>query len=254
MTAEGTSVERRVRFRTADGLIGWGRLEGDVVHPTGPSGDSMPLSAVRLLDPVEPSKIVGIGTNYRAHALEMGRALPEVPKIFLMPSTAVIGPGEGIPLPPGGLCIDHEAELGVVIGRRASRVPPARAHEFIAGLTAVNDVTCRDHQRADGTFSRGKGRDGFCPIGPCLAVGLDSSDLAVRCRVNGEVRQDGRTSDMVFDVPTLVAFVSEVMTLLPGDVIATGTPYGVGPLAVGDRVEVEVEGIGVLANPVVARV
>lgn len=261
MRAEGSAVERRVRYRGRGGQVGLGLLVGDRVQglsgsmlgPVEAREERFSLEELTLLAPVQPSKIIGIGTNYRAHAVEMGRGLPRVPKIFLMPSTAVIAPGEGIPLPPGELRIDHEAELGVVIGRRASRVAAAQAAEVIAGFTAVNDVTCRDHQRADGTFSRGKGRDGFCPIGPCLAVGLDPSDLAVRCRVNGELRQDGRTSDLVFDVPTLVAFVSEVMTLLPGDVIATGTPFGVGPLAVGDVVEVEVEGVGVLRNPVVAR-
>ena len=254
-------VERRVRVRTADGAIHVGRLAGDtvlglagtVLGPASLTGERWALAAVALLCPLIPSKVIGIGRNYRAHALEMGKPLPQVPKIFLMAPTAVIGPNEPIPLPPGSLRIDHEAELGIVIGQRASRVPLAEALSVVAGYTAVNDVTCRDHQQADGTFSRGKSRDGFCPIGPCVALGLDPAALSVRCRVNGVLRQDGCTDDLVFDVATLVAFVSEVMTLLPGDVIATGTPSGVGPLAPGDVVEVELEGIGVLRNPVVAR-
>ncbi len=253
--------ERRVRFQTADGAVRVGRLEQDEVHgldgpcwgPADETGERWPLEQVTLLCPVTPSKVIGIGSNYRAHALEMGKPIPAVPKIFLMAPSAVIGPGDPIPLPPGPLRIDHEAELGVVIGRQARGVTAAQAHEFIGGYTVVNDVTCRDHQRTDGTFSRGKSRDGFCPIGPCVALGLDPADLAVRGRVNGTLRQDGRTDDLIFDVPALVAFVSEVMTLEPGDVIATGTPSGVGPLQPGDLVEVEVEGVGILRNPVIAR-
>ncbi len=253
--------ERRVRFLAADDTVQVGRLEGgrvlglegSVLGSAIPNGRVWRLEEVRLLAPVSPSKVVGIGSNYRAHAREMGKPLPTVPKIFLMASSAVIGPGEPIPLPAGGLRIDHEGELGVVIGKRASRVSAERAHEVIAGMTCVNDVTCRDHQRADGTFSRGKSRDGFCPIGPCVALGLDPSDLRVICRVNGETRQDGRSNDLIFDVPALVAFVTDVMTLMPGDIISTGTPPGVGPLSPGDRVEVEVQGVGILENPVIAR-
>ncbi len=253
--------ERRVRVQTSDGTTHVGRLVGGQVQaldglvwgPARATGASWPLDQVRLLCPVTPSKVVGIASNYLAHAREMGKPLPPVPKIFLMAPSAVIGPDDPIPLPPGALRIDHEAELGVVIGATARQVPADRAHTVIGGYTTVNDVTCRDHQRADGTFSRGKSRDGFCPIGPCVALGLDPRDLRVQCRVNGELRQDGRTDDLIFDIAALVAFVSDVMTLQPGDVIATGTPSGVGPLRPGDTVEVQVQGIGVLRNPVVAR-
>jgi 2-keto-4-pentenoate hydratase/2-oxohepta-3-ene-1,7-dioic acid hydratase in catechol pathway len=253
--------ERRVRFRAPDGAVYVGRLEGALVRrlkgqvwgPATSTDQTWPLERVRLLAPLRPSKVVGIASNYRAHAREMGKPIPKVPKIFLMASTAVVGPGDPIPLPSGDLHIDHEAELGLVIGVRATRVPADQAHRVIAGITCVNDVTCRDHQRADGTFSRGKSRDGFCPIGPSVALGLDPSNLRVQCRINGQTVQDGRSDDLIFDAATLVAFVTDVMTLLPGDVIATGTPSGVGPLAVGDTVEVEVEGVGVLRNPVVAR-
>lgn len=218
-----------------------------------PVGTPVPLSEVQLRCPVTPSKVVGIGTNYRAHAAEMGRALPPVPKMFLMPSTAVVGPGVAITLPPGTERVDHEAELAVVIGRRASRVPVTEAMAHVVGFTVANDVTARDFQRADKVFARAKGFDTFCPLGPWVAVDLDPSDLAVQATVDGQLRQDGRTSDLIFDVPTLVSFVSHVMTLLPGDVIATGTPSGVGPLVAGQTVRVEVEGIGAMENPVVDR-
>lgn len=250
-------VERRVRFANAEGAEGWGLWEGDQVIPLNaegrPAGERVPMATLRILPPVTPSKIIGIGTNYHKHALEMGRALPTVPKIFLKPSTAIVGPNEPILLPPGAERVDHEVELGVVIGRRASRVSRAEALDYVAGYTVVNDVTARDFQRADGVFARAKGFDSFCPVGPCLVTGLDPRDLGVWARVNGEVRQDGRTSDLIFDVASLIEFVSGVMTLLPGDLIATGTPEGVGPLTHGDLVEVEVEGIGVLRNPVFDR-
>lgn len=225
-------------------------LMGDLFGETRPDGALLPLEGLRLLAPVVPSKVVGVGSNYRAHAAEMGKPVPEVPKIFLKPSTSVIGPGEPIRIPPRTTRVDHEAELGVVIGRTMSGVSAERALDYVLGYTAVNDVTARDFQRADGVFARAKGFDSFCPIGPVIAVGLDPSDLAVRGWVNGELRQDGRTSDMAFDVPTLLAFISEIMTLHPGDVIATGTPSGVGPLVAGDVVEIEVEGVGRLRNPV----
>ena len=256
-----TEVRRFVRFLDADGRLRIGELHGDEVAPlvgdlfgeTRAAGAAVPLASVRLLAPVVPSKVIGIGTNYRAHALEMGKPVPPVPKIFLKPSTSVIGHGDAIPLPPGAQRVDHEAELGVVVGRTLCRATPSEAMRGVLGYTVVNDVTARDFQRADGVFARAKGFDGFCPLGPAIAVGLDPSDLAVRARVCGVTRQDGRTSDLIFDVPTLLAFVSGVMTLCPGDVIATGTPSGVGPLVAGDVVEVEVEGVGVLRNPVVDR-
>jgi 2-keto-4-pentenoate hydratase/2-oxohepta-3-ene-1,7-dioic acid hydratase in catechol pathway len=200
-----------------------------------------------------PSKIVGIGSNYRCHIREMGKTVPLEPKIFLIAPSAMIGPGEAIQIPPGTTRVDHEAELGVLIGRRMCRVSASDAMDHVHGYTAVNDVTARDFQRADGVFSRAKGFDTFCPVGPTVVTGLDPSDLRIRAWVDGELRQDGRTSDMVFDVPTLLSYVSHVMTLEPGDLVSTGTPMGVGPLLAGQTVVVEVEGIGQLENPVVNR-
>ncbi|MCB9758783.1 MAG: fumarylacetoacetate hydrolase family protein [Alphaproteobacteria bacterium] len=253
-------IERRVRFTVDGSPPQVGRLiDGEVqtLGATGLSGESAParhpLDAVRLLAPCEPGKVIGVAANYRDHAAEMGRPVPTTPRIFLKAQSAVVGPGDPIVIPPRTVRVDHEAELGVVIGRRCHRVRPEDALEVILGFTAVNDVTARDFQRADGIFGRGKGFDTFCPVGPCIAVGLDPRDLAVRTRVNGALRQDGRTSDMVFDVPTLIAFISDIMTLMPGDLIATGTPAGVGPIQPGDLVEIEVEGVGVLSNPVCAR-
>ncbi len=207
----------------------------------------------RLLAPVEPSKIIGIGSNYRDHAAEMGKPVPAEPKMFLKAPSSLIGPEERIEIPPRTARVDHEAELGVVIGRRCRRVSMADALDYVFGYTVVNDVTARDFQKADGVFARAKGFDSFCPVGPAVVTGVDPRRLAVRCTVNGAVRQDGTTADMVFDVAALIAYVSSVMTLEPGDLIATGTPAGVGPLVAGDRVVVEVEGLGALANPVVDR-
>jgi 2-keto-4-pentenoate hydratase/2-oxohepta-3-ene-1,7-dioic acid hydratase in catechol pathway len=200
---------------------------------------------------LRPGKIVGIGVNYRAHAVEMGKAPPAEPLMFLKPSSALIGTGEAIVRPRGYERVDHEAELGVVIGRRARRVEPAAALDHVRGFTCVNDVTVRDLQRSDGQWSRAKGMDTFCPLGPRIVADLDPSNLRVQARVNGEVRQDSTTADLIFSVPELIAFISRYMTLEPGDVISTGTPAGVGNLVPGDQVEVEIEGIGVLANPVV---
>lgn len=202
---------------------------------------------------LSPTKIVGIGVNYRAHAAEMGKPLPAEPLMFLKPPSAVIGDGEPIRRPANFARVDHEAELGVVIGTRAHRVPRDRALEVVAGYSCVNDVSVRELQQRDGQWTRAKGFDSFCPIGPRMVAGLDPSNLRIRARVNGEVRQDSTTADLIFDVPTLIAFVSEYMTLEPGDVISTGTPAGVGNLAVGDVCEIEIEGIGILRNPVVAR-
>jgi 2-keto-4-pentenoate hydratase/2-oxohepta-3-ene-1,7-dioic acid hydratase in catechol pathway len=205
-----------------------------------------------MTDWPRPTKIIGIGSNYRKHALEMGKPVPTTPKLFLVAPSAQIGDGEAICIPPGTQRVDHEAELAVVIGRRCCQVSRASALDYVLGYTVANDVTARDFQKADKVFGRAKGFDTFMPIGADL-VQLDPSDLAVRAWVNGELRQDGRTSDMVFDVPELIHFLSHVMTLMPGDIISTGTPSGVGPLVPGDTVTVEVEGIGRLTNPVVAR-
>ena len=198
-------------------------------------------------------KIVAIGSNYRDHAVEMGKPVPAIPKIFLKAPSAVIYDGEPIVIPPRTTRVDHEAELAIVIGERASRVPLNRAMDVIAGYTICNDVTARDFQREDGVFARAKGFDSFCPLGPVMVSGIDPSNVAIRCWVNGVVRQNSRTDQLVFDVATLIAFVSDIMTLMPGDIISTGTPAGVGPLEPGDTVTVEIEGIGALSNPVVAR-
>jgi 2-keto-4-pentenoate hydratase/2-oxohepta-3-ene-1,7-dioic acid hydratase in catechol pathway len=200
-----------------------------------------------------PTKIVGIGQNYRAHAVEMGKGIPSEPLMFLKPPSALLASGEPIRRPGGYARVDYEGELGVVIGRRTQGVSRERALEVVMGYCCVNDVTVRELQAKDGQWTRAKGFDTFCPIGPRVAAGLDPRDLRITTRVNGVVKQDSRTSDLIFDVPTLIAFVSAHMTLEPGDIISTGTPAGVGPLAVGDVCEIEIEGVGVLRNPVVAR-
>jgi 2-keto-4-pentenoate hydratase/2-oxohepta-3-ene-1,7-dioic acid hydratase in catechol pathway len=249
---------RLVRFRH-DVRIRTGVLEDDAVrilsgtffeNPV-PTGGEVGTSEVRLLAPVIPSKVVAVGRNYVAHAEELGNEVPEEPLIFLKPSTSVIGPGDPVPLPPQSRRVDHEAELAVVIGRVCRGVTQEEAAKFVLGYTCGNDVTARDLQEKDDQWTRAKGFDGFCPLGPWIETELDPTDLEVACRVNGEGRQSGRTSAMAFPPAALVSFVSQVMTLLPGDVILTGTPAGIGPLSAGDHVEVEVEGIGVLANPVV---
>lgn len=203
--------------------------------------------------PIErPGKIVCVGLNYRDHAEEQGADLPEAPLLFAKWPSSLIGPGEAIVIPPIVTKADYEAELGVVIGRRATRVAAGDALDYVRGYTCVNDVTVRDLQKRDGQWTRAKGFDTFCPIGPRLVEGLDPSALAIRSRLNGETRQDSSTSDLIFDVPRLIEFISAVMTLETGDVISTGTPSGVGPMVPGDRIEVDIEGIGVLANVCVA--
>jgi 2-keto-4-pentenoate hydratase/2-oxohepta-3-ene-1,7-dioic acid hydratase in catechol pathway len=210
----------------------------------------IPLDRARLMCPVIPTKIVCVGLNYRKHIAEMGHDTPAEPVIFLKPSTAVIGPGDSIPLPAGVGRVDYEAELGVVIGRRTHRVTPEKAAENILGLCCGNDVTARDLQAIDGQWTRAKSFDGFCPLGPWVATDVDPSDLLLECYVNGSRRQQARTSDMLFHPYELVSFISRVMTLVPGDVVLTGTPGGIGPLADGDSVEVRIEGVGSLVNPV----
>jgi 2-keto-4-pentenoate hydratase/2-oxohepta-3-ene-1,7-dioic acid hydratase in catechol pathway len=200
-----------------------------------------------------PSKIIGIGLNYRAHANEMGKGLPEEPLMFLKPRSALIAGGEAIERPMGYERVDFEGELGVVIGQRARRVPRDRALEVVLGLCICNDVSVRDLQRKDVQYTRAKGFDTFCPLGPRIVAGLDPGKLALKTRLHGVVKQDSSTSDMIFDVPALIAFCSNHMTLEPGDVISTGTPSGVGNLTPGDVVAIEIEGIGVLENPVIAR-
>jgi 2-keto-4-pentenoate hydratase/2-oxohepta-3-ene-1,7-dioic acid hydratase in catechol pathway len=246
---------RLVRFRFGD-RIATGVVEGDSVRllqgtffeePV-PTGEEVPLADVRLLAPVIPSKIVAVARNNPAHAAELGNDVPTHPMLFFKPATSVIGPDDPIPLPEGSERIDHEAELAAVIGRLGRRVTEEEAPKYVLGYTCANDVTARDWQKADGQWGRAKGSDGFCPLGPWIETDLDASDTAVVARVNGEERQRGRTSDFVFSPAELISFISRSITLLPGDVVLTGTPSGVGPLVAGDRVEIEVERIGVLAN------
>jgi 2-keto-4-pentenoate hydratase/2-oxohepta-3-ene-1,7-dioic acid hydratase in catechol pathway len=197
------------------------------------------------------TKIVGVGLNYREHAEEMRKPLPEEPLLFLKAPSAVIASGQPIVRPRGVQQVDYEAELAVVIGKRARRVPVENALDYVQGYTCLNDVTARDLQVKDVQYTRAKGFDTFCPMGPRVVPGLDPSRLAITSRLNGETRQRSTTADLIFDVPTLIAFVSRVMTLEAGDVITTGTPPGVGSLRAGDEIEIEIEGIGVLVNPVV---
>lgn len=211
-----------------------------------------PLEKVRLLAPIIPSKVLCVGQNYAAHAAELGHDVPAEPLIFSKPATAVIGPGDEIRLPALSELVHHEAELAVVIGRLTRKVSVADALDAVLGYTCANDVTARDLQRRDGQWTRAKGFDTFCPLGPWIETELDPSDgLRVRCLVNGDLRQDGTTADLVFDIPTLVSYCAAFATLLPGDVILTGTPAGVGPVVPGDTVDIEIEGIGTLSNPAV---
>jgi 2-keto-4-pentenoate hydratase/2-oxohepta-3-ene-1,7-dioic acid hydratase in catechol pathway len=250
---------RIVRYRHGN-EVGFGVLEDTTVaairpHPFGPfqySGTRLPLDDVRLLAPVLPTKVVAVGRNYAEHLREMGGEPAAEPVIFLKPSTAVIGPEDPIVYPAGVDRVDHEGELAVIIGKITRRVDEADAMQAALGFCCANDVTARNLQKIDGQWTRAKGFDTFCPLGPWIETDLDSSDLALRTLVNGDARQSSRTSLLERGVASLIAFVSAVMTLLPGDVLLTGTPAGVGPIQVGDRVEVEIEGIGVLANPVVA--
>jgi 2-keto-4-pentenoate hydratase/2-oxohepta-3-ene-1,7-dioic acid hydratase in catechol pathway len=231
---------------------GWRLIEGNLFgryHV----GDTLAPAGHRLLAPIEPSKIVAVGLNYKDHAAEQNRRLPAEPMIFIKPSTAVIGPGDPIVIPPNAGRVDHEAEAGVVIGSVASHVREEEAHEYIFGLTCVNDVTARELQRKDVQYTRAKGFDTFAPVGPCIAAGLDYDSpqgLAVEGWVNGVKRQCSSTRELIFPIRKLIAFISSVMTLLPGDIISTGTPAGIGPLVAGDRVTIKVEGVGELTNPV----
>jgi 2-keto-4-pentenoate hydratase/2-oxohepta-3-ene-1,7-dioic acid hydratase in catechol pathway len=230
----------------------WRLVEGDLFGRY-EAGSTLPSSGHRLLAPVEPSKIVAVGLNYKDHAAEQHKPLPAEPMIFLKPSTAVIGPGDQIVIPPDVGRVDHEAEVGVVIGARARHVREEDADAYIFGVTCVNDVTARELQRKDVQYTRAKGFDTFAPIGPCIATGLDLDSprgLAVEGWVNGVKRQSSSTRELIFPIRKLIAFISSVMTLLPGDVISTGTPAGIGPLTAGDRVTITVAGVGELTNPV----
>lgn len=225
-------------------------------HPFGTptfTGRDWPLADVRLLAPILASKVVCIGKNYAAHVAEMGGGDFPDPVMFMKPNTAIVGQNVPIQLPADASPVHFEGELGVVIGRPCKDVPAARAAENILGYTIGNDVTARDQQKTDGQWTRAKGHDTFCPIGPWIVTDLDPSDVALRTEVNGETKQDGRTSLMIHDVGAIVEWISAVMTLLPGDLILTGTPDGVGPIEDGDTVSVSIEGIGTLSNPVVRK-
>ena len=259
-----TPIQHIARYQV-DGAVHHGRREaGGYARLSAPPwldgreiGMLDAAAAVTLLAPVVPTKIVCVGLNYRAHIAESASVVPgakpaEDPLLFLKPASAVIGSGQSIRYPHGVTRMDPEAELGVVIGRRARAVNESEALQYVAGLTCFNDVSARNYQRLDGQWTRAKGFDTFAPIGPWVSVGLAPDRLEVTCRVNGEPRQHGNTADLLFPVPVLIRFISGIMTLEVGDVIATGTPAGVAPVAVGDRIEVEVGGIGVLENRVEA--
>ena len=259
---------RIARFAKGAG-VAYGVVEGESAltvaelygHPFGVdpgdvryTGERYPLAEVRLLAPVLPSKVVAVGKNYAAHTREMGFDQPGEPTMFLKPSTAVTGPGDRISYPVKLTeRVEYEGELAVVIGRLCRDVPKERAEDVIFGYTCANDVTARDLQAKDGQWTRAKGFDTFCPLGPWMETGADPADLGITTTVNGAVKQHARTSELLWDVPSLIQFVSSVMTLLPGDVLLTGTPEGVGPLVDGDEVSVTIESVGTLTNRVVIR-
>ncbi len=248
-----------VRVRTEEGIsYGSAEAEGVTIYQGSPlvawepTEVIVPYDRLALLAPVFPTKVLAVGKNYADHAAEMGSPAPEEPLLFMKPATAVVGPEGAVVYPPDSEEVHHEAELAVVIGAVAKDVKAEDVEQVILGYTAANDVTARDLQRRDGQWTRAKGFDTFCPLGPAIETELDPLEgLGIVCRVNGQPRQAGSTSDMIFGVAELIEYITRVMTLLPGDVILTGTPSGVGPVVPGDRMEVEVEGIGVLANPVV---
>jgi len=248
---------RIARF-TAGSEPAYGVVEGEQVtqidgHPIGAfalTTATYSLPDVRLLAPILPTKIVAVGKNYAAHAAEMGGEAPTEPLIFLKPSSAVVGPGDPIARPRSVGRVDFEGELAVVIGKVCRDVPAERAYDVVLGYTCGNDVTARDQQAADGQWSRAKGYDTFCPLGPWIESELDPSDLELTTTVNGDVKQSARTSQLIHDIPMLIAHITAVMTLLPGDVLLTGTPAGVGPIDVGDEVSVTISGIGSLTNVV----
>jgi len=249
---------RFCRFTTEDGPARWGivessavvAVEGDVFSRYGASSEIFPREEVTLLAPVQPSKIIALGTNFRLHAEEMGRPLPEQPKIFFKPPSALIGHGAAIRLPDVEGNVDFEAEVALVIGKRCRHVESSQALDCVFGYTCFNDVTARALQRMDGVFARAKGFDTFAPAGPWIETDALWEDLELHGRVNGETRQSAALGDLIFGVPEVIAFVSSIMTLEPGDVIATGTPAGVGLLSHGDLVEVTIDGIGTLRNHV----
>lgn len=246
----------RYQLKNESPRYGWiledkiGAIEGDIYGEYRRLEAETTLASLKLLAPAQPSKILCVGRNFVAHAKEHAAEVPKVPLIFMKPPSAIINPGDTIILPPQSQQIEHEAELVVVIGRRGRNVTAEEAQDYIFGYTVGNDVTARDLQKSDGQWTRAKGFDTFCPFGPWIDTKFDASDALVTCKVSGQPRQMASTRDMVFNVNTLIAFISSVMTLEPGDLIFTGTPAGVGPLKPGDVVEVEIEGLGKLSNPV----
>jgi len=253
-----------IRFQYRN-KIAYGRLDDETVRvyrisPFDESGaspgflkaDVLPLKDVRLLAPCQPTKIVCLGLNYRSHAAEFQQKLPDLPLLFMKPPSAVIGPEEKIVLPPNPERIDYEGELGVVIGKKAKNVPENEFASYVLGYTCLNDVTDRIAQARDGQWTRAKGYDTFAPFGPWIETAISPDNLKLETFVNGETKQSGSTADLIFNIPRLVNFISGIMTLMPGDIIATGTPEGIGPLKAGDTVEIRIEGIGSLRNQVVA--
>ena len=246
----------RYQYKNEVPTQGWlleekvGPISGDIFGEYRRQEATLPLASVRLLAPIRPSKIICIGRNYAEHAKEHDVEVPKVPLLFMKPPSAILDPGGAILLPPQSQQVEHEAELVVVIGKQAHNVTVEMAKEFVYGYTVGNDVTARDLQRSDGQWTRGKGFDTFCPFCPWVDTAFDPSDALISCRVSGQPRQMGSTRDMIFNVNMLIAFISSVMTLEPGDLIFTGTPAGVGPLKDGDEVVVEIEGLGKLSNPV----
>lgn len=262
---EGASTHMNiVRYSTTDnGTAAYGILEGstvfaldgDVFGEFGKGTEIGPLDSVRLLAPVDPGKVVAIGLNYKDHVTELdpNRKLPEFPVIFMKPTSAIVGPGEAIELANPDNETHYEAELVVVIGKKARDVEEGDALDYVLGYTAGNDVSDRKIQYASGQWIQGKGYDTYCPLGPVVQTELDPGNVQVQSRLNGETRQSASTSLLIFSVPFLVSYVSKVMTLEPGDVIMTGTPHGVGPMKAGDTIEIDIEGVGVLSNPVTNR-
>jgi 2-keto-4-pentenoate hydratase/2-oxohepta-3-ene-1,7-dioic acid hydratase in catechol pathway len=246
----------RYQIKNEPPHFGWilenkiGAIEGNIFGEFKRLEAEIPLVDARLLAPVQPSKILCIGRNYAEHAKEHNAEIPRVPLIFMKPPSSILNPGEPIILPSQSQLVEHEAELVVVIGKRGRQIVVEEAQGYVYGYTIGNDVTARDLQRSDGQWTRAKGFDTFCPFGPWIDTEYDPSDAIITCRVSGQPRQMASTRDMIFNVSTLVAFISSIMTLEPGDLIFTGTPAGVGPLKAGDVVDVEIEGLGKLSNPV----
>lgn len=253
-------MEKYIRYKSSQGEF-YGLLDGNQIKELDgapwldgqPNGNIVDGKGVKMLCPAEPTKIICVGLNYHMHVQHSQSAteVPANPVLFMKPPSALLGPGGNIVYPDNCDRVDYEAELAVVVGRRGHKIPEAEAGDYIFGYTCLNDVTARKIQKADGQWTRGKGFDTFCPVGPCIVRGVDISDVAVEAYLNGERKQYGRTSDMIFSIPYLIQFISAVMTLMPGDIISTGTPQGIDPMQRGDKIEVRVETVGSLINTVV---